>query len=173
MREALAHAINSSHLEEKEWETSIDKIKALGYAARLTPVGVEAIHLIDSLQPKSYQQLIYLLAKKAQGKFNKQANREMTIRMCHQVIRESAFKFCHVCAGRKELKAGERVITCHSCQGSGLHRHTDIERAQALQIPLEAYQKHWVRRFQTVEAIFTDEMKESLVMMKIKLERIK
>jgi len=171
MRESVATAINSSHLEEKEWETSIDKIKALGYTAKYSPVGVEAIHLIDSLQPKAYKQVVYLLAKKATVRFSIKAPREMTDRMCHQVIKEAAFQFCHSCAGRKELKAGERVITCHSCQGSGLHRHTDLERAQALQIPLEAYRKHWIRRFAIVQDIFNTEMRDTVINLKKLLDK--
>jgi len=171
MRESVAAAINSSHLEEKEWETSIDKIKALGYTAKYSPVGVEAIHLIDSLQPKAYKQVVYLLAKKANAKFSKQASREMTIRICHQVIKEAAFKFCRSCAGRKELKAGERVITCHSCQGSGWHRHTDNERAQALGVTIDVYLKNWSRRYLIVEGIYSGEMKDTVISLKKYLDR--
>jgi hypothetical protein len=171
MRESLASAINSSHLEEKEWETSIDKIKALGYTAKEYAIGIDAIHLIDSLQPQAYKQIIYLLARKANAKFSIKAPRSMTIKICNQVIKETAFPQCRTCDGRGEARNDEQVITCPSCQGSRMHRHSDIERAQALQIPLEAYSKHWARRFQIVQGIFTTEMRESIINIRILLDR--
>lgn len=162
MRESLANAITSSHLQDKEWETPLDKIKALGYAGKDHPIGTEAIHLIDALQPKSYNQLVILLAKRANAKFTLKSSRQLTIKMCQQVIKEASFRFCHTCAGRREVNAGELVIICDACKGSGLHRYTDISRAQSLGLDLQIYLKHWERRFKIVTEIFNDDCKDSL-----------
>jgi hypothetical protein len=44
--------------------------------------------------------------------------------------------------------------TCHACQGTGVDRVSDAERASALGIDQNAYRKHWARRFNWLGAAF-------------------
>ncbi len=37
--------------------------------------------------------------------------------------------------------------TCYHCQGSGIHRVSDAERASAMALDQNVYRKHWVKRF--------------------------
>lgn len=167
-RESLARAINSSNLKQHEKHCTVDELHALGLSGINHPIGAATIHLIDGLQPKSYQQLIYLLVKRASIKFK--MNRDLMARMAEQVVKESAFRFCRTCQGRKEVKLGEKILTCHHCNGSGLYRHSDIERSQAIGVSLETYHHGLQHRFQYIQSVFTNEMKESLIYIKKTLE---
>jgi hypothetical protein len=160
MKESLAHAMNSSDLEPHEWDCALDKIHAMGLTAINNPIGASAIRFIDAGQAKSYQQLIYLLAKKASIEFK--CSRDMLNKLAEQAVKEAVFPFCRACDGRKEVKIEERVIVCHSCGGSGYHAHTDLERARAIGVEIEAYGKGWAKRFKIVQGIFNDNYNQAV-----------
>lgn len=160
MRESLSIAINSKNLLSKTNECSLDKIHALGIAAQTNPIGVDAIRFIDALQEKSYKPLLYGLAKVCKSHFK--CEQTMMIKLCKQVIHESAFSFCPSCNGRKEIKMGEKVLQCQTCQGSGYNRHTDQERAFSLGVSAEAYSKGWAKKFQIVQSVFSDNYKSAI-----------
>jgi len=44
--------------------------------------------------------------------------------------------------------------TCHGCQGTGVHRVSDAERASAMGVDQNAYRKHWAKRFAWMGAAF-------------------
>lgn len=60
-------------------------------------------------------------------------------------------RICPDCCGnRKVLVEKVQSVTpreCKACNGTGRRRPHDGERARALAISFEAYQKHWLRRF--------------------------
>lgn len=160
-RESLAKAVNSSNLKQQEQHCTLDELHALGLSAIHSPIGSESFRFIDGLQIKSYNQLLYLLVKRSSIKLK--MSRGLMTRMAEQVIKETAFKFCRTCSGRKEINNGEKIYICHACNGSGLHPHSDRERAQAIGVTLEAYHKGLDSRFQHIQSVFTNEMKEALI----------
>lgn len=134
-------------------DCQIDKVHALGAASIGVSIGADAIHFIDALQPKSYYTLLDGLVKSASKRFK--CERSMLEKLCALVIKEAALKSCLTCLGAKEVMAGERKITCQTCGGSGLHRHTDRERAAALGLSEETYLKGWNDRLETVQVLFS------------------
>ena len=160
MREKLASALNSKNLAAKFNDCPLDKIHALGIAAQTNPIGVDAIRFIDALQQKSYKPLIYRLVKASKSIMH--CDRSLLTKIAEQVVHEAAFSFCPSCSGRKELKIDEKVLQCQTCHGSGFNRHTDLERALSIGVSLEVYQKFWIKRFQTVQSIFTDNYKSAI-----------
>ena len=169
MREKLATALNTSDLKQQEQDCALDKVHALGVASISVSIGAEAIHFIDALQPKSYNQLIYALsnALKAQVSF-RNINRAMTHKICKLVVFEATFVHCHGCNGAKEIKNDKKLFICPTCNGSGLHRHNDRERAKALELTEEAYLKGWDKKFKVAQSVFTDKYRNILKLSAIK-----
>ena len=155
MREKLASALNSKNLASKFNDCALDKVHALGIAAQQSPVGVDAIRFIDALQEKSYKPLVSGLARASKAHFK--CENSMMVKLCEQVIHEAAFSFCRTCSGRKEMKLDEKVLQCQSCQGSGLHTHTDEQRAAGLELSLENYNKGWPKRLNIVQGVFAEQ----------------
>jgi hypothetical protein len=168
MRERLASAVNSSTLKQKEATTSVDLIGAMGIAAIHHSIGMDAVRFLDGLQPKTYNDLVYKLSRKA-GQTIK-CDKAVLIKVVKQVIHESAFKSCKGCMGAKEVLTGTHVIKCQVCQGTGLHRHTDMQRAKSIGLQLELYLKHWARIFDKVNAIYTSEVRNGLRIAKQQME---
>lgn len=160
-RESLAHAVNSSNLKQQDNYCTLDELHALGLSAIHSPIASEAFRFIDGLQVKSYNQLLYLLVKRSSIKVK--MSRSIMTKIAEQVIKETAFKFCRTCSGRKEVNLADKRIICHKCNGSGLHPHSDMERAHAIGVSIEAYHKGLDHKFQHVQSIFTSEMKEALI----------
>lgn len=155
MKETLAHAINSKNLQQKESNCDIDKIHALGVIAAKNQIGIDAIRMIDGLESTAYKRLVFSLAKATKTKFKCETT--LLNKICYQVVKEAAFSFCETCNGRKNVQVGEHIVTCHGCRGSGLKSHSDFERSQAIGIELEAYSKHWAKRFSFVQQLFNTE----------------
>jgi GH24 family phage-related lysozyme (muramidase) len=168
MRERLASAVNSSTLKQKEATTSVDLIGAMGIAAIHHSIGMDAVRFIDGLQAKAYRDMAYSLTRKA-GQTIK-CDKNILFKVSQQVIHESAFSFCKACQGRKEMMADKHVIKCQVCQGTGLHRHTDMQRAKSIGLQLELYLKHWARIFDKVNAIYTSEVRNGLRIAKQQME---
>lgn len=160
MKESLAKALNTSNLRQLEQDCPVDKVHALGVASIHVSVGADAIHFIDALQPKSYNQLLYSLMRSVNSK--QKINREMNKKICEQVIYEACATQCRTCNGAKEVLAGERVITCQTCKGIGVHRYDDKSRAEALGLSVEAYLKGWHKRFEIAQIVFSDKYRNVL-----------
>jgi hypothetical protein len=169
MSEMIAKAVHSKNLQQKETHCALDVIGAIGIAAMHNPIGVDAARFLDGLQAKAHKDLTYGLAREAGKKIK--CDKQILLRVCKQVIHESAFSFCKTCNGRKEALIDEHVIKCAVCNGTGLHRHTDMQRAHNIGIGLEIYLKHWAERLSLVQSIFTNERRNAIRITKIKLNK--
>jgi hypothetical protein len=154
MLKSLAHALNSSDLEQHEHDCAIDKIHAMGVAAIDCPLGILTIRFIDGRQPMCYIPLIELLMKTVSIQFK--CSHEMLSKLCEQAVKEAVFPYCRTCHGRGESwdDVSQHVIQCPTCHGSGTHRYSDPERAQVFGV--DGDYEQWGRRFHMVQRIFTD-----------------
>jgi hypothetical protein len=167
LRQAIASAVNSKSLQQKEAHCSIDIIHSMGIAAIDSPIGIAASRFIDGLQHKEHQNLIYHLSKTAGRQLK--CDKKVLLKVCHQVIHEEAFSFCKTCHGTKEMLEAELKITCHVCEGTGLHRYSDIQRAHAIGLSIELYVKYWARIYQIVYSVYTGESRNALNTTKLRL----
>jgi hypothetical protein len=167
MRESIARAVNSKNLQQKEQHCQLDLVHVLGKAAIHNPIGVNALHVIDGLQSQGYQELIFSLSKQA-GKSIK-CDKRIVLLICKRVIYEDSFSFCKTCYGTKQFIADSKVHICQPCSGTGLEKHSDIERSKSLNMSEENYQKYWAGHFNTVQAIYTSEWRSALHTAKLKI----
>lgn len=167
MREILATSVNAKSLEQKEELCALDRVRALGIAAQNNPIGVSALHFKDGLQAGEYSNIIYSLSRKA-GQRMKCDKRTLML-VCKQVVFEDTFSFCWDCCGRKEMMLGAKNHRCESCGGTGLKKHTDYERAKGIGVSEEIFAKHWAKRYQEVQRIYTGEQKDGMRIVKEKI----
>lgn len=70
-----------------------------------------------------------------------------TLRLaCRQTLLEWYAPECESCKGVKELQGEHKRVVCDRCQGLGLRRYGDIERAKALRVSAGQYKEVWDRR---------------------------
>ena len=160
--EAFASAVNSSHLQEKEFTGAIDRVHALGLSNGL---GSDMLRFKDGLQPKSYNQVLYGLVGKTKGKMS----RGMATKLAELAIHEAVFHFCPECKGAKEMIVGPLRITCRSCEGSGVRRHTDASRAVFLGVTIPVYQKLWEAHLYRVAMILDNYYRAAIVSAQIRM----
>lgn len=124
MREAIANALDSSLEWDDAHEKAIDKLTAFAYSDRLGTL-LWRVKYFNCQQ--SYKPALLILAKRL-----KPINREIAYKVAQQAMNEWLFSFCKTCLGAKEVKAGELVVSCKACCGTGVRRYTDQERQQAI-----------------------------------------
>lgn len=75
----------------------------------------------------------------------------LTLRLaCRQVLSEWYLPECPACHGVKELQGEHKRVVCDRCEGQGLKRFNDYERAEALNVSTGDYRKTWDKRFREI-----------------------
>ena len=69
---------------------------------------------------------------------------------CRQVLIEWFMPECRVCLGVGELSGEFKRVVCVACNGTGLKRFHDYERAETIGVAVEIYRKVWDRRFREI-----------------------
>ena len=69
---------------------------------------------------------------------------------CRQVLVEWYLPECPACHGVKEVSGEHKRVICEECEGFGLKRYTDVERAIKLGIEPGEYRKVWDKRFREI-----------------------
>ena len=134
IEERVGRALVSSHLEEVFSRlTDLDKVAALGMAGRKSRVGALFIRFAVAHDPNAYKPLVRLLSR-GRGRLHEC--------IAEQAIRELCKPACRTCDGRGRIESGAALIwECPACQGSGVHRHSDGERAAALGMGIRDYRR--------------------------------
>lgn len=153
MRESLAASINSKNLQQQDTSCSLDRLHAVALSAIHNPIGSASLRFVDSLQPSAYNELTNQLAREAVRKLK--CDKKILLRVCKQVIHENVFSFCKKCKGTKEQQGETKIIICNVCNGTGLHRHGDADRAHAIGLSIDNYLKYWEKRLMLVQSIYT------------------
>lgn len=125
MREAISKTLSSSLVwDDSEHERAIDKLTAFSYSDRLGTLLWRVKYFNDA---SSYKPAVLILAKRLP-----RLNRGIAIKVSDQALREWLNNFCGACNGAKEIRSGDHVITCPTCNGGGVRKYTDRERAAAV-----------------------------------------
>jgi hypothetical protein len=157
-RAVLAHDLESS-LEDGPGERPVDRLRAFSKAPRL---GTLLWRLKYDLDPYVYKQAVLLLANRARCKT------PITRRLCELAIREWMDQHCRACRGARELIAGDRRLICPTCQGTGLHRHSDRSRAIFMGMEAGTWKK-WAKKLADVSEHLTAAERRVNVQMHVEL----
>jgi hypothetical protein len=69
-------------------------------------------------------------------------------RLAARVLLELVDDQCEHCHGRTWVQRGSARQPCRTCSATGKRIPRDIDRAQALGLPVEVYLRHWARRLE-------------------------
>ncbi len=171
LREAVAHSLNSTHLEPiNERESNIDRIGALGRATKLSSALWRWKYGGDS---HSAPHALHALLRKAQRRtriYRHSKDFHILERICKLVLSEWFHPNCRVCNGAREFSEDKLVIVCQSCNGSGLHNHSDRERMIVLNMVDGEYVK-WAEKVAEVWLCLSGADAGGAVVCRYQLER--
>jgi hypothetical protein len=167
MKAQLAHALNSSNLQQKEQHTAIDLVGGMAMGTIKYKLCSDIIHFKDALQAKAFNNLIYGLQREVSKVIK--CDRQKLLRVCKQVIMEDVFSFCAECTGTGETFL-DRYYVCTKCKGTGLRNYSDAERARDCVINYDEYIKYWADRHKTVQSIYTSNERNGMQEIKRKME---
>lgn len=141
LREKLGRATQSSDLGEREGvsEVDVDRVGALGMAAKTTKLGAAIVRWIGAGHAESQLIVLEQLVLALEGKYGK-GDADMILHVAMQACREFADWGCTECQGRGELKSGTGVtFKCPTCGGTKLRRYRDHERADSMRMSIADY----------------------------------
>lgn len=129
LREAWAATHHAGLGWSPDVEKAIDRVAAGGFCHPLGLALWRARYQNDATALSEAQRR---LERVVAGRY-----RELqTIRrqMAKQVLREYLIEFCTVCLGAKEVVTAKLRVVCHACDGSGIRKYGDLERADRMSI---------------------------------------
>lgn len=144
-KDKYASDVRSSNLawNERE-EKSIDRLTAMGLS---DPLGAALFRFKFGSDAAAGKRAIHLLSHKA--KCNLRVELSYAQKLATACIKEFVLDNCVPCNGAGLLLNGARYDKCSKCDGSGVKRHSDSERAMAAGLPVESWSKHQ-RKFDQV-----------------------
>jgi len=138
IREQVVSALLSKDLAwQADFERPIDRLTALGLS---DPLGAALWRFKYLHDRASYQRALHLLAHKVtcQLKVDLTYARQLST----VAIKEYAVDTCDKCNGVGHIYEGIHAGKCNACDGSGVKRYSDVERALAAGLPMESWSKH-------------------------------
>ena len=122
IKSVIAHSLHWRATEE----CAIDRVTALGWTARYNEMG-ETMLRVSALEAAALHRAILLLQRQMFYKFRigREFGRKMAAAALYELLRPG----CLYCGGKgQHYQRGEAVRACPYCDGSGLHRYSDVER---------------------------------------------
>ena len=112
---------------ESTEEGAVDRITAIGFAARRNELG-ETMLRVNGLEATSMRKAILLVTRHLNLHFN--ITRGFAQKMAKAALHEYLRPGCMYCGGKgHHYQRGQAVRACPYCGGTGLHRYSDSERA--------------------------------------------
>lgn len=124
-----------------EAETAVDRIIAIACASRQNELGATILHA-EGLDAPSLRKAVLIVARR----LNRKCKITLDIGQCIALasLKELLNPHCPDCGGMAfHYHDGQVVKVCSTCNGSGLHRYTDTERANMAglsKIPIKVYE---------------------------------
>ncbi|MFM0487997.1 hypothetical protein [Paraburkholderia graminis] len=149
-KDKYASDVRSSNLTWNEREVkSIDRLTAMGLS---DPLGAALFRFKFASDAASGKRAIHLLAHKA--KCNLGVELSYATKLATACIKEFVMDNCVPCNGAGLILNGARYDKCGKCDGSGVKRHSDSERALAASLPVESWPRH-AKKFDQVMTCLT------------------
>lgn len=137
-RRREARAVNSGNLAWSDTgPTDVNYVAARGMSGEKLGAVLEALKWGN--QHRSYGRAVYLLGER----FHERTGRNVLIRLVHAAIHEWLDENCRKCGGRGSItKERGVVVECSKCNGTGMHQHTDYQRAHMASLSAASWKKH-------------------------------
>jgi hypothetical protein len=137
-KDKYASDIRSSNLAWNEREVkSIDRLTAMGLS---DPLGAALFRFKFASDAFAGKRALHLLAHKITCNFGFVPT--YSAKLATACIKEFVLDNCVPCNGAGLILNGARYDKCGKCDGSGVKRHSDSERALAAGLPVESWPKH-------------------------------
>lgn len=134
LREAYAATHHANLDWNEERERAVDRVAAAGMCDALGIALWKAKYMLEVAAYHESKKLLVALYRDGRSKFETPAIVE---KIADQVLHEYLSDKCSACGGAKELVEDNLRVTCAKCDGSGVRRYTDMERARTMQIGLD------------------------------------
>lgn len=138
VKDQVVSATQSNNLRwEAEFVRAIDRLTALGLS---DPLGSALWRAKYCQDVASGRRALFLLTKKVEARLRVERSYAQSLSMA--ALKEWMLDACSQCNGAGTITEAAHVSTCPRCNGSGMRRFMDWERASAAGIPVEAWPKH-------------------------------
>jgi predicted RNA-binding Zn-ribbon protein involved in translation (DUF1610 family) len=117
-------------------ERAVDRVTAIGFAGRgrdarmaaQKDFGVTMLR-VEAQDPMAMRKIILLVVRRLNHKFR--ITRGFAEKIAFAVMHEYLRTNCPACGGKAEIRQkGGVTLICPQCNGSGLHRYSDMDRAR-------------------------------------------
>lgn len=137
-KDQYASDVRSSNLawNERE-EKSIDRLTAMGLS---DPLGAALFRFKFGSDAAAGKRAIHMLAHKMTC--NHGFVTSYATKLSTACVKEFVLDNCVPCNGAGLILNGARYDKCPKCDGSGVKRYSDTERALAASLPVESWSKH-------------------------------
>lgn len=166
----LREAFASTNFASLEWdenkELAIDRVTASGLCDELGVLLWKAKYMNESVAYKSARTILINIHTE---RFINEV-RLVAESVVEQCLHEYVSDRCRDCNGAKELMVGERRVICETCNGSGIRRYTDFERARTMKLALGKVQRI-IRQFGYIQQLIGTKDRSVNVAMAALLER--
>jgi hypothetical protein len=144
IRELIGTAVRSSDLRMTlTEERAIDRVAAL---ASTSSLGASILRLRYGHDAHAYRPVRTAVVRRITRKV--EADPKIVDRLAARVLLELVDDQCEHCHGRTWVQRGSARQPCRTCSATGKRIPRDIDRAQALGLPVEVYLRHWARRLE-------------------------
>ena len=117
-----------------EWdenrEKAIDRVAASG---KCSPLGLAFWKARYQLEAKAYQDARKGLIALYKERYRREEH-PIVIKVIEQCLHEYLSPFCDSCKGAREMVLDDLRVTCPACDGAGVKRYSDEDRARAMQL---------------------------------------
>jgi hypothetical protein len=132
LREAYAATATASLEWSEQRERAIDRVAAAGLAPRL---GMDLWRARYQLSLQSFRDAHQGLVQLYQTRYKSETT-DMACRIVDEALSEFMGPACTSCNGAREMILDQLKIVCTTCEGSGLRRYSNFERARRMQVSM-------------------------------------
>lgn len=145
--ERLATSLSDDDLAWSDTRTkAIDYVAAMSASSRL---GSDLFRAADHDRQALRRAVLQLmaLARRKLGRKRMSVTSAQAQTLALVAIIELLAPYCRTCGGAREIFGGEIKVTCPTCEGIGVHRYSDKDRAKASGIAMADWAK-WQGRYE-------------------------
>lgn len=129
-----------------DWERAVDRVAAGG---KVDVLGLSLWKARYMLEVGAYHDARQRMMERYPKRWPKMPYRLMA-GVIDQCLHEYLAPFCRVCLGAKEMIIDKKRVLCSKCEGSGLRRYSDSDRARGMKCSLVEIAKKAAPKFECI-----------------------